>query len=297
MTVTGCKQMTRSLIWPLISALIWPLVWAPIWPLICVPVAASAEANNNSTRCTVEARILSQAKDLYHARQYLLAAVSFTPLRVAECDTALTSQAWLGYAHALFELHETGETLRTIELALAANEVLPTDRNKLAVLKSFAQMDPAPGLSTLQRERWDLWKLRDDPVAFGTQLQKAPESLKPTDAQTVHDAYAAFRSQPRKNLFAAGTASAILPGAGQVYAGDYQAAALSFVINALFIATTVELAKKNMPASAAASGGIFSITYVGNILSAVKGARAYNASHSKESESNLKMILFPELEF
>ncbi|MGZ3695496.1 MAG: hypothetical protein ACXWQO_15400, partial [Bdellovibrionota bacterium] len=90
-----------------------------------------------------------------------------------------------------------------------------------------------------------------------------------------------------KSPLLAGLASGIIPGAGQAYTGMYQTAAISFVLNGLFLLSTVELAKKKLGFSATITGIAFSTVYLGNIISAVQGAKALNRAHSNQEDEKL----------
>ncbi len=115
--------------------------------------------------------------------------------------------------------------------------------------------------------------------------------------EQIHASFLDFDRSPRKNPWVAGGISALLPGAGQAYAGNWQAAGLALILNAIFLGATVDFVKKDMPGATAASAGVFSIVYVGNILSAVQGANAYSNRLSKPAENRLKDLLIPELRF
>lgn len=79
-----------------------------------------------------------------------------------------------------------------------------------------------------------------------------------------------------KNPRTAGLASAVLPGAGQLYVGRPTDAALSFGLNAVFTYAVWESYRKKSWAALA----LFSITelsfYTGNIYNAVNGAHIHN---------------------
>lgn len=94
----------------------------------------------------------------------------------------------------------------------------------------------------------------------------------------------------------AGILTAILPGAGQLYAGSLQAAAVTFVLNGLFIAATVELARDEKYFTAAAAGTAASFFYVGGIMNAVDLARRRNERAREPSRAALEKLLVPELD-
>jgi hypothetical protein len=94
----------------------------------------------------------------------------------------------------------------------------------------------------------------------------------------------------------AGILSTILPGAGQLYAGSLQAAAVTFVLNALFVAATVELVRDDKYFTAAAAGTAASFFYIGGIMNAVDLARRRNERASEPSRAALEKLLVPELD-
>jgi len=82
---------------------------------------------------------------------------------------------------------------------------------------------------------------------------------------------------PIKSPSLAGTLSAIIPGAGQLYVGRKRDALVSFLLNSAFIAASAEAFRKGEDAL----GGILLFFeagwYAGNIYSAAGGAHKYNA--------------------
>ncbi len=94
----------------------------------------------------------------------------------------------------------------------------------------------------------------------------------------------------------AGVLSTLLPGAGQVYAGSWHAAAVTFVLNGLFIGATVELARERHYVTAAAAGAAASFFYVGGIMNAVDLARRRNEQASAGARDELERLLVPELD-
>jgi hypothetical protein len=99
----------------------------------------------------------------------------------------------------------------------------------------------------------------------------------------------------RKSPAFAGVLSALVPGAGQIYAGSLQAAAVSLVLNGLFLAATVELVRDDKYFTAAAAGTAASFFYVGGIMNAVDLARRRNDQASAPIAADLEALLVPEL--
>jgi hypothetical protein len=93
----------------------------------------------------------------------------------------------------------------------------------------------------------------------------------------------------------AGVLSAVVPGSGQLYAGSPQAAAVTFVLNALFIGATVELARDKEYVTAAAAGTAASVFYVGGIINAADLARRRNRIAQQPYADELEELLVPEV--
>ncbi len=94
----------------------------------------------------------------------------------------------------------------------------------------------------------------------------------------------------------AATMSAVLPGSGQAYVGTWQAGAMAFLLNSLFLSATLELQNKGLHQTALVSGIIFSITYMGNILNAAESAKTYNKNAHQSIITEEKSKQLPELQ-
>jgi hypothetical protein len=93
----------------------------------------------------------------------------------------------------------------------------------------------------------------------------------------------------------AGVMSAVLPGSGQLYAGSLQAAAVTLVLNSLFIGATVELARDKDYVTAAAAGTAASVFYLGGIINAADLARRRNRIAQQPYADALEELLLPEV--
>jgi hypothetical protein len=106
---------------------------------------------------------------------------------------------------------------------------------------------------------------------------------------------AAFHDARERSPAAAGIMSALVPGAGQIYAGSFEAAAITFALNALFVGATVELALDKHYVTAAAAGTAASFFYVGGIINAVDLARRRNRVAQQPYADRIEELLVPEL--
>jgi hypothetical protein len=101
----------------------------------------------------------------------------------------------------------------------------------------------------------------------------------------------------KKKPWLAAIMSGIIPGSGQVYNGNFQSAADSFIFNSLLLFTTVEFYNKGYDWPAATSGLLFSMTYAGNIISSGRDAQQINRNMNTLRNQELKSQFLPELSF
>jgi hypothetical protein len=101
-------------------------------------------------------------------------------------------------------------------------------------------------------------------------------------------------AQTTRSPWVAGVASAVLPGAGQVYAGSWQGGAVAFILNAVTFAATFELVDRELYFASALTGLAASVTYVGNIVNAADLARRRNDVAAEEPRARLEAYAVPE---
>lgn len=87
----------------------------------------------------------------------------------------------------------------------------------------------------------------------------------------------------------------LIPGAGHVYLGAYQSAAVVMMFNLLTGFSTLEFADKHLTGPAIASGVLFSMFYVGGIYSAYEGAVKMNQMKINRPKKELNAKYFPIL--
>lgn len=182
-------------------------------------------------------------------------------------------------AYALADLHAAGGDTANTLLAWA----YATDGDVQAAEAVMARL-PQPkalAIATLA--------VLDDEDEFAARSARLPQSAQ------VREAYTRYRNAREKSPAVAGVLSALVPGAGQLYAGSLQAAAVTLVLNGLFVAATVELARNEYYFSAAATGTAASFFYVGGIMNAVDLARRRNSIAQEPHREALENMLVPEL--
>lgn len=115
--------------------------------------------------------------------------------------------------------------------------------------------------------------------------------LNATAAADLHQTLDAYRRLPRKSPRLAGTLSALLPGAGQLYTERPQQAAIAFALNAAFIYGAVE-AWNNENYTVAGILALFEVGwYGGNIYNAVNNAHKHNRELENQFKERFKLSL------
>lgn len=135
--------------------------------------------------------------------------------------------------------------------------------SRLFAAEELARLDPKRGARGFEAAAKELARLpADHPEAERVKaLASGAESL---------------ARLPRRSPVLAGTLSAILPGAGQLYAGRKKDAIIAFVVNGLFIAGAIEAYHRE---NYVASGVLVLFEmgwYSGNIYSAANSAHRFN---------------------
>ena len=207
--------------------------------------------------------IYSQGKDYFFRSQYLLASQQFSLFSQITCDLDKRESSRLRWAQSLFELGETTEGELILSKISPKSSYFQTSR----IIRAWYQPSLMTTLPEVEQARFEEWN---------KQINQLPRI---------------------KNVWLSGAMSAIVPGLGQIYNGNYQSAAFSFVLNALFFSATMELHQKKLDATALTSGVIFSVVYLGNIAGTVYSSKEINQSAQESMKHDLKMRLFPELIF
>jgi hypothetical protein len=257
-------------------------------------VAGSAEAPAQvATPACEAARVQAELSDLLQTRRYADAHQIALTAQVF-CPAADRPRWQLGDAVALFFLDD------------------PASAEALAAEVASGPSASLAGRADVLRA-WMAWRSRDEgafalalnrlPVVSRTRLCLAAEAddMAPADCPAtsasppVEAAQARYRAaRATRRPWLAGTLSAVIPGAGQVYAGSWQGAGVAFVLNAVSISATVELARHGLYASSALTGVAASFFYVGSIVNAADLARRRNDAASEGPRDELERLLVPE---
>ena len=219
------------------------------------------------------------ATQLKQSRQYLLASVYFGWLAHHNESSSLRWASLEQYSLLMDRLDQKDEAARALMLGLESsnNPRLPEFQLLAATRGLYAK----ERLASSEAQKYAAWEHRHD---------RAPDS----DTPELAELRAALRRESRRSVPFGMVLSAVLPGAGQAYLGDIQAAGLAFLVNALFGLATYQLFDKDLPYVGAASGLVFSITYTGNILNVLKITQRRKENLRRRIDTRmLDDVLFP----
>jgi hypothetical protein len=242
-------------------------------------------------------RVEPQIIEALRARQFLDAHV-LARTAAAYCAAS---------AEALYRRYDALALLGLDDLGRAREQLGP----------ALGSDDPILRQDALALHAWTFLRERDDD-AFHRALQALPEAprlrLRVLEHASDRDQARALAAglEPRlragalagidevwagehtRRPWLAATLSAVLPGAGQAYAGSWQGAAVAFALNGLLISATVELAWKRLYLAASAAGAAASFFYVGNVINAADLATRRNEMAAAPARLALESRLLPE---
>jgi TolA-binding protein/TM2 domain-containing membrane protein YozV len=200
----------------------------------------------------------------YRGQQYQKALQTFRDVTHTYPDSPYGRQAWLWQGESLLQQTQYD----------AAEQSYATYIERYANAPAIPYARYQKGWTLLYRRQWQ---------AATTELQQIPPSspLYAAAQQLAMEAQEGSQ-QPKKSPFLAGILSTFLPGAGQLYNGRHGDAVLTFLLNGLFIAGTIEAIQHDQLAIAGTLGFFEAGWYGGNVYSAVNGAHKHNR-HTDEA--------------
>ena len=204
------------------------------------------------------------------------AAGSFLSLREKFPASPLAVQSRYGEGLAVWKGKNRGKAGSIFE-QLAEDE--PQSPQGLRALAAAALIrledDDAPGA----RENLRKWLESYPDHPWG-------ERVKQADALLLE-----YQSLPEKSEVLAGSLSAILPGAGYAYAGDWATGAMSLAVNGAFIAATWTALAQGLEAVGILAGGVGLPFYIGNIYGSALAARKWNQAVKKKARDQIYSAL------
>ena len=115
-----------------------------------------------------------------------------------------------------------------------------------------------------------------------------PKTGSVREAMSMLEGYADL---PQKSEVLAGIMSALLPGAGYAYAGDYGTAVMSLLVNGAFIAGTWTAFAQELYAVGALAGGVGVPFYIGNIYGSALAVKKWNQAVKREARERVYATL------
>ena len=247
---------------------------------LLAPARAAAECSAAASR-PAELLRAGQAVDAHLVAEVLLAV----------CPDAAAAESWrIADALALHRLDEHERARARLAQVAGPRAGVLVAWSYLDAGDRQAYRSAARALSPEAAARLAVLAAVDDGEAFRATSAQLDAALREASGH----AHAEYRRARGKSPTAAALLSAVLPGAGQAYAGSWQAAGIAFVLNAVLIGATVELADHELYLGAATTGLAASVFYVGNILNAADLAERRNDVASRPSYRALEELLVPE---
>ena len=135
----------------------------------------------------------------------------------------------------------------------------------------------------------------DDPRGAGECLDlflsRYPDHPRAEQVREAGRLLAEYHLLPEKSEVLAGSLSAILPGAGYAYAGDWATGFMSLAVNGAFIAATWTALAQGLEALGILAGGVGLPFYIGNIYGSALAARKWNQAVKKEAREKIHSAL------
>lgn len=243
--------------------------------LLVVTFFNQLKAEGDQDLCGFQQRVFAGANKLHSRGQYLLSTFQYHLFFGSKCS-GLDEKARVNFSLSMARLGEISEVLEQYRY-------LKNQKSKNSqVLKE---------LIALETNDLQFTKVRQF-----NQIITHPDSYNTDDIELLKLIDSYKKNKIRKSPILAGALSTLLPGAGQVYNGAYQSAIISLLLNSIFLWSTLEFKNKGLDGPAVASGMVFSVTYMGNIMNAVRGSNKLNEMGSSQDRDNLKKFIFPLLQ-
>jgi tetratricopeptide (TPR) repeat protein len=263
--------------------------------------------------CITEELQLKVADAFMEEGEYYRAVTEFKRFLILFPDSGRADYALLRTGTAYYEGEEYEQAVRSYSLlrrkypssTYAAKalyqEALSYWKSKQyerarAALDQFADSHPdsdfapiaiiASSLAALDGEKIGLSRTRLDLF-----LARYPDHAASGKVEETLQLLAIYEQAPRKSRVLAGFMSAVVPGSGYFYAGQYGDGVMALLVNGLFIASTVIAFGADNSAAAAIMGGIGFPFYLGNIYGAARAADKWNIRVRREIRDRMFLTL------
>lgn len=281
-----------------------------LWALAALPLPAALPAAEQGILLTEEVQM--KLGDAFAAeREFYRAVTEYKKLLILFPDSAVADEALFKIGMAYYGGDEFGAAARAFasvvkrfpdsRFAPAAGYHLGHSLwrdhrldEAAAAFTAVAERYPASGDAPRARlegalvafDRKDASGSRRELERFLVDYPRDERAAKAREALTLLD-----REPPRKSPLTAGILSALVPGAGHLYAGHPGDGATSLMLNGLFIAGTVVAVRQENYAVAGVVGAIGLPFYLGNIYGAANAATKWNVGIRKDLRGTLAVTL------
>jgi Outer membrane lipoprotein len=234
-----------------------------------VPAQPARAQTVQDGRLVLSAReVWDYAEELFREGEYFRAISEYKRLLHYFPQSPQARPAQVRIEQALLRGGEPAQAIDELSGLLQRPELAPL-RGDLLYLRGLGRLELEPEAPYTLRER-HIERALDDLGAI------PPDWPGSAGARGFVEAMQHPRDVPSKSPWLAGGLSAVLPGAGSVYVGNYAEGALAFFINALFIGATVQAFHRDNDGLGAVLGVGALAFYGGAIYAAANGAHRYN---------------------
>ncbi len=234
------------------------------------------------------AQVWDFAESLYGQGEYYRAVSEYQRLVYYFPQSVQAPLARVRMGEAFLLGGEPAQALRQFDALLSAPE--PQGRDGLLYRR---------GLAWLERDAGRPYSLRLESIDAGLRdfHDVTPGSPEEGKVAPFLAAMEQPHDVPSRSPWLAGSLSAVIPGAGSVYAGRYAEGGLAFFVNALLISAAVTAFHHDQPALGGVLGVFALAFYGGSIYAAVNGAHKFNdraqAAYLDEQRTRFGILLVP----
>jgi len=208
-------------------------------------------------------------------------------LRIGE--SYLAGKRWTEAEATFSQVIEAYPASAEAEQALLLHAAIPYEQKNFSLARDRygALLDKTLSDSNRQRILWRIPWTFIEQDRYSDARQALANSDDPRSAPLQNELLK-LEALPLKSPRLAGSLSAILPGAGQLYCGRYREAGMAFLLNAAFILGTAEsFADDNITVGSILL--FFEVGwYAGNIYNAVNNAHKYNRELREQEKERLR---------
>lgn len=238
------------------------------------------EINQPVKALTLENR-LAFARELEKQKDFYRAITEYKRQLFKYPNKATQRACHLGIVRCYYEGHKWPALNEACHQALKLNVFTDAEKNSLHKVKALALWNLGKSDAAYKQvvDLKDTHKNASQLKAWTAFSLGKKEEAKKYFLKADQNNYAATLeeyNQHHKSPALAGTLSAFIPGAGQLYCGQHSAALGAFLLNGLLIAATVEAFDEDHEVLGSGLALLSSGFYMGNIYGAVNFAHQYN---------------------